>query len=200
MDSDRTATAQTTTAQPPICRSETDSGPCGADGDSLCAAQRHPLEDVAEGDGLRLRQHVLASTRAMAARRRVDAAPSGLAHGVATTRPARSGARRRRQRLAPRVARGNKTGPNPTDRRKAGSKHHVLTDAHGIPLVARLTAANRNDISELLDLVDAMPHIGGRPGPPCRKPKVVQGDRGYDSERHRVELRQRGITPILARR
>ena len=54
-----------------------------------------------------------------------------------------SRARRGRQLLAPRAARGKKTGPNPTDRRKAGSKHHVLTDAHGIPLVATLTAANR---------------------------------------------------------
>jgi transposase len=93
-----------------------------------------------------------------------------------------------------------KTGPNPTDRRKAGSKHHVLTDADGIPLVATLTAANRPDITQLLDLVDAMPPIGGRPGPPCRKPDLVQGDRGYDSERHRDRLRQRGITPLIAYR
>jgi transposase len=48
--------------------------------------------------------------------------------------------------------------------------------------------------------VDAMPPIGGRPGRPCRKPHVVQGDRGYDSERHREQLRQRGITPLLAYR
>jgi hypothetical protein len=48
---------------------------------------------------------------------------------------------------------GEKTGPNPTDRCKAGSKHHVLTDGHGIPLVAQLTAANRNDITQLLRLV-----------------------------------------------
>ena len=27
-----------------------------------------------------------------------------------------------------------KTGPNPTDRRKAGSKHHILVEAQGIPL------------------------------------------------------------------
>ena len=26
------------------------------------------------------------------------------------------------------------TGPNPTDRSKPGSKHHVITDGHGIPL------------------------------------------------------------------
>ena len=71
----------------------------------------------------------------------------GAAGRIAAPRPARSGARRRRQCLAPRAARGKKTGPNPTDRRKAGSKHHVLTDAHGIPLVATLTAANRHDIT-----------------------------------------------------
>jgi hypothetical protein len=37
--------------------------------------------------------------------------------------------------------RGGKTGPNPTDRRKAGSKHRMLTKARGIPLTALLTAA-----------------------------------------------------------
>ena len=34
---------------------------------------------------------------------------------------------------------GEDTGPNPTDRSKSGSKHHVLTDAHGIPLNAKVT-------------------------------------------------------------
>jgi transposase len=63
-----------------------------------------------------------------------------------------------------------------------------------------LTAANRNDITQLLPMVDALPPIGGRPGRPCRKPRVVQGDRGYDSQRHRAELQRRRITPCLARR
>ena len=31
------------------------------------------------------------------------------------------------------VGSGEKTGPNPTDRGKAGSKHYVLTEANGIP-------------------------------------------------------------------
>jgi transposase len=39
---------------------------------------------------------------------------------------------------------GEDTGPNPTDRSKSGSKHHVLTDAQGIPLSATVTAANVN--------------------------------------------------------
>ena len=143
---------------------------------------------------------MLASTRPVAARGRVEAAPSRLADRIASTRPARSGPRGRRQRVAPRAARGKKTGPNPTDRRKAGSKHHVLTDAHGIPLVAQLTAANRNDITQLLPLVDAMPPLGGRPGRRARTPRLVQGDRGYDSQPHRDQLLARGIASQLAKR
>ena len=95
---------------------------------------------------------------------------------------------------------GPKTGPNPTDRAKLGSKHHVITDATGIPLAATLTAANVNDIEELNSLIESIPHVHGKPGPPRRKPKRVQGDRGYDSEPHRRSLREQGITPVLAKR
>jgi len=52
----------------------------------------------------------------------------------------------------------------------------------------------------LLPLVDALPAIGGRPGRPARRLILVQGDRGYDSNRHRAELETRGIRPLLARR
>ena len=98
------------------------------------------------------------------------------------------------------LAGGPKTGPNPTDRAKPGSKHHVITDAQGIPLVVILTAANVNDIEELLPLVDGVPPIRGKPGRPRQKPDRVQGDRGYDSEPHRKQLRARGIKPALAKR
>src|SRR5215471_7792686 len=54
------------------------------------------------------------------------------------------------------VRRGKKTGPNPTDRRKAGSKHHLITDARGGPLVAQVTAANVNDVTQLDPMVDAL--------------------------------------------
>jgi hypothetical protein len=33
---------------------------------------------------------------------------------------------------------------------RQGSKHHILTKAHGIPLTALLTAANRHDITPTL--------------------------------------------------
>lgn len=95
---------------------------------------------------------------------------------------------------------GSQTGPNPVDRAKRGSKHHVLTDANGLPLAARVTAANRNDITQLKPLVEGIPAVRGRRGRPRRRPRIVQGDRGYDSEPHRRWLRQRGIQPLLARR
>jgi len=149
---------------------------------------------------VRLGHYLLAPIDPVAAGRRLETLARRSAHGTPAAGTPGPRSRRRRQRVAPRDARGKKTGPNPTDRRKAGSKHHVLTDADGIPLVATLTAANRPDITQLIALVDAMPAIGGRPGPACRKPDVVQGDRGYDSERHRAELRHRGIVPLIAYR
>jgi transposase len=105
-----------------------------------------------------------------------------------------------RQLQHPSRAGGTKTGPNPTDRGKAGSKHHVITDAAGIPLATTLTGANAHDVTQLLPLVEAIPAIGGKRGRPRRRPKRVQGDRGYDSQPHRDELRRRGIASNLARR
>jgi len=87
---------------------------------------------------------------------------------------------------------GKKTGPNPTDRRKLGSKHHVLTDAHGIPLATVLTKANRHDVTQLFPLLDKVPRVRGRRGAPRSRPKQVQGDRAYDSEPHRRRLKKRG--------
>jgi transposase len=95
---------------------------------------------------------------------------------------------------------GEDTGPNPTDRRKSGSKHHVMTDAKGIPLSVTVTAANVNEVKELLNVVTSMPPVGGKPGPDREKPDRLQGDRGYDSEPLRRLLRWMGITPVLAKR
>jgi transposase len=95
---------------------------------------------------------------------------------------------------------GEDTGPNPTDRSKSGSKHHVLTDAQGIPLNATVTAANGNEVTQVLQVLTDMPAVGGKPGPKRRLPERLQGDRGYDSEPLRVLLRWLGITPVLAQR
>jgi len=95
---------------------------------------------------------------------------------------------------------GDKTGPNPTDRRKLGSKHHVLTDAQGIPLATETTAANVPDVKELVPLLDKVPHVAGKVGHPKRRPANLYADRGYDSDPHRAEVKARGIKPHIARR
>jgi transposase len=107
---------------------------------------------------------------------------------------------------------GEKTGKNPTDRAKRGSKRHLLTDANGIVLNLMLTAANRNDVTQLKELVRDRPAVRcsqqtdskGRPRKArsrrFRKPKKLLGDRGYDSEPIREWLRSIDIEPKLARR
>src|SRR4051794_12453508 len=95
---------------------------------------------------------------------------------------------------------GGKNGPSPVDRRKNGSKHHLVVDARGVPLAAKLTGANRHDSTQLLPLVDAIPPVRGKPGAPLRKPGSVMGDRAYHSEPHRMKLSARAIATEIARR
>jgi transposase len=96
--------------------------------------------------------------------------------------------------------RGSQTGPSPVDRARLGSKQHLIVDATGIPLAWGLTGSNRNDIEQLLPLVQALPAVRGSVGRPRRRPDTLIGDRGYDSDRHRRLLRQQGIKPLIARR
>ncbi|MFI0794739.1 IS5 family transposase [Micromonospora rubida] len=95
---------------------------------------------------------------------------------------------------------GPKTGPSPVDRRKSGSKHHVITDAGGIPLAASLTGGNRHDVTQLMPLVDKLPKIRGIRGRPRQRPQRLYADRGYDYDCYRRQLRAKGITPVIARR
>jgi transposase len=125
--------------------------------------------------------------------------PRSVARRIAPPRPTRSGARHRRQFFYSRRIGGKKTGPNPTDRRKLGSKHHLIVEAQGIPLAVILSGANCHDIKQLNALVSAIPPIRGKRGRPLRKPGIVQGDRGYSSNKHRQALRKQGIVPELAR-
>jgi hypothetical protein len=73
------------------------------------------------------------------------------------------------------------TGPNPTDRAKPGSKHHLAVDASGTPLAASITGANRNDVTQLLPLIDALPQIRGGVGRPWHRPKWVVAGPGVRS-------------------
>jgi transposase len=94
------------------------------------------------------------------------------------------------------------TGASPVDRGRAGSKHHLLVDASGIPLAVTLTGGNRNDVTQLIPLLEdlhARP-VAGKPGRPRRKPDRVLADRGYDHDKYRRLLWARGIKPVIAKR
>lgn len=80
------------------------------------------------------------------------------------------------------------TGPSPVDRARTGSKHHVLTDARGLPLALTLTGGNRNDVTQLLALIDGVKPVAGRVGGPRKRPKVLLADRGYDHDKYRREV------------
>jgi transposase len=86
------------------------------------------------------------------------------------------------------------------DRGRAGSKHHLLVDAGGIPLAYTLTGGNRNDVTQLIPLLERVPPVAGLVGRPRRRPDEVVGDRGYDHDTYRRLARALGVRPVIARR
>jgi transposase len=61
-------------------------------------------------------------------------------------------------------------------------------------LQAGLTGGNRNDITQMIPLVDAIPPVRGKRG----RPRRLYGDRAYHSREGRSELRRRHIQAKIA--
>jgi transposase len=99
-----------------------------------------------------------------------------------------------------RALQGALTGPSPVDRARTGSKHHLIVDRRGIPRAITLTGGNRNDVTQLLALIDGVGPVRGKPGRPRRRAEAVIADRGYDHDKYRRQLWGRGVQPIIARR
>lgn len=114
--------------------------------------------------------------------------PLGGCEAVAEQRP-----------LVPQLA-SSGSHRSPVDSGRPGSKHHLLVDAKGIPLAWALSGGNRNGVTQRIPLIEAVPHVRGRVGRPRRKPTNVVADRGYDHDKYRRLLRERGIKPVIARR
>ena len=64
---------------------------------------------------------------------------------------------------------GKKTGPNPTDRAKDGTKRSLLTHAAGIPLGLAVDGANRNDHKLFGETINSVPVK--RPRPTASRPQ-----------------------------
>lgn len=85
---------------------------------------------------------------------------------------------------------GELTGPNPTDRGKAGTKYHVVVSTDGIPLGVVPSAANVHDtrlFAHLLRLAQVVCAAIGR----------LYADAAYDSAENRQLCLQDGIQPCI---
>jgi putative transposase len=73
---------------------------------------------------------------------------------------------------------GKKTGPNPTDRAKSGTKRSLLTDGDGVPLSVVVAGANVHDKRLVAPTLDRM--AIDRPAPTSRRKQRFCADKGYD--------------------
>src|SRR4051812_48739860 len=53
---------------------------------------------------------------------------------------------------------------------------------------------------QLIPLLERVPPVRGRRGRPRKRPAQLIADRGYDHDKYRRQLWQRGIKPVIARR
>ncbi|MFI2763606.1 transposase [Streptomyces echinatus] len=92
---------------------------------------------------------------------------------------------------------GADTGPSPVEPAEDGQQHHLICDGRGTPLKVITTAANVNDVTQTLALVDGIPPVAGRPGRPRRRPEALLGDKGYDSDPNAANCESAGSMIVL---
>lgn len=73
--------------------------------------------------------------------------------------------------------------------RPRGPCTNLITEARGIPLAVSLTGKNRDDVTQLIPLTEAVPPLRGRRGRPRRRPDTIYADRGYDHDKYRKQVR-----------
>jgi transposase len=174
-------------------------GPGRAERDHLRAEDRHPVGGAPARDGLRQRGDLLAAAARLAAGRGLAPPAHGAAGAARPGRAARLEPREPGQRERAGQKGGAETGPNPTDRAKAGTKVHLLVDRRGVPLSVWHTPANDHDsalFEALLELVEPIPGPRGRPR---ARPAKLHADKAYDNRRCRGYLRARRIGDRIAR-
>lgn len=92
---------------------------------------------------------------------------------------------------------GEKTGKNPTDRGKLGSKRHILTDARGAPLAVVVSGANAHDLTCALAVLDAL--MVQRPQRLYRVHHLC-ADKAYDADDLRQAIHERQYQVHIGRR
>ena len=87
---------------------------------------------------------------------------------------------------------GERTGRNPTDRGKQGTKRSLLVEANGVPVGLAVEGANRHDKKLAEATLESLPVE--RPEPTETKPQGMCLDKGYDYDDTRELVREFGFT------
>jgi transposase len=80
-----------------------------------------------------------------------------------------------------------------------GSKIHLLTDGHGLPLAVEISAGQAHESRFFEPVLDAV-RIEQPRGPARRRPQRLAGDRGYSFPRIRAWLRAHRIRAVIPER
>ena len=81
-----------------------------------------------------------------------------------------------------------------------GTKLHLVTDGHGRPLGAALTAGQAHETAGFDAALASVRVPRAGPGRPRSRPRRLAGDRGYDFATVRRRLRGRGIGAVIPTR
>src|SRR4030095_16647924 len=92
---------------------------------------------------------------------------------------------------------GRKTGPNPTDRAKSGTKRSLLTDGDGVTLALAVAGANVHDMRLVRETLKRFAVRRPRPKRGGRKQHFC-GDKGYDYPVVRTLLQEWGYDLHIA--
>ena len=96
------------------------------------------------------------------------------------------------------TARGGKTGPNPTDRSKQGTKRSILVDGRGVSLGVAVAGANRVDFQLLQETLDSI--LTDCPLAPEEVEQNLWLDKGYDFDEIHGQVRRNGYEPHIVPR
>jgi transposase len=86
---------------------------------------------------------------------------------------------------------GERTGRNPTDRGKMGTKRSLPTEANGVPVGLAVEGANRHDKEVAEATLEGIPV--DRPEPTADRPRGMGLDKGYDHDDTRELVREFGF-------
>ena len=93
---------------------------------------------------------------------------------------------------------GEKTGKNPTDRAKSGTKRSLLTEGHGLPIGISVEGANCHDKRMVEPTLRST--VVERPRVRKSKPQNMCMDKGYDYSDTRQLVREWGYTAHIKAR